>query len=155
MDLWALQSNRREAFPEDVSLCSPSSSPAQGHTEGRLQPPLPSRLSLPSLIQPPALPSPAQEATTNPLLILQAKEDQNLPFSKEHHQRNPSVPLGQLTWLPWNTKITSPIIIIIIITLCPLCCRPSFSHTMNELIMPTNSSHYSYEWDCRFIKCPI
>lgn len=49
------------------SCYPPSSSPAQGHTEGRLQPPLPSGLPLPSLVQPPALPCPAQEPRTIPV----------------------------------------------------------------------------------------
>lgn len=48
------------------SCCPHRGSPAQGHTKERLQPPLPSGLSLPSLIQPPALPSPAQEPLWHP-----------------------------------------------------------------------------------------
>lgn len=145
MDFWALQYTRREAFPKDVSsavLLPASSSPAQGHTRERLQPPLPSGLSFPSLIRAPALPSPAQEP------LGQHSPEWSLfdPPSKALiaiFQGSTSNVIPVCHWDSWRsshgTQRSLPPSLPCAHYVAGL--ASSFSHTMNELIMPTNSNH--------------
>lgn len=75
-----------------------------------------------------ALPSTGATLTPEPrtIPVWSSKQRPNCHFPREQRQRNPSLPLGQLTWPPWITKTISPLV-----TLCPLRCRPGlifFSH---------------------------